>query len=305
VRTCRDQWDWHANAPSCAKYIIEWNITAHPNDPCKMCPSTCYRDVCDENGENCYEESYDCEVPCGTTYTADPECVPFEYDCRAGYAVGFNDYTYMPFPNGYDKYPYLEQKVGSSENMNYSLKDGWPDWVLGGSNGTPDGTVTPDGPGTVPGILEPDDEDPVIIDEDYDFGELFYAGGVCLESPETCFFKASLKVNIKKKNGLTWEAPEEELDDVFWQIEMPEFNNSPEGTYSWYDSGDQINVIISSKAPYMFIGVHFDGDDLDTLEAEGYEVDRNAVFKVENGEEGVVFNKIFYHEDYSGVGRYW
>jgi hypothetical protein len=55
----------------------------------------------------------------------------------------------------------------------------------------------------------------------------------------------------------------------------------------------------------MFIGVHFDGDDLDTLEAEGYEVDRNAVFKVENGEEGVVFNKIFYHEDYSGVGRYW
>jgi hypothetical protein len=129
ARTCRGQWDWHANAPSCTKYIIEWNITAHTDDSCKMCPSTCYRDVCDENGENCYEESYDCEVPCGTTYTADPECVPFEYDCRAGYAVGFNEYTYMPYPDGYSKYPYLEQKVGSSENMNYSLKDGWPDWV--------------------------------------------------------------------------------------------------------------------------------------------------------------------------------
>lgn len=275
VNTCRGQWDWYANAPTCQKYIIEWNIVAHPNDPCKMCPKTCYGEECDEEG-NCSPISWSCPYPCGTTYTADPECVPFEYDCRAGYSVGFEDYTYKPFPDGYAKYPDLESKVRSIENTHYSLKDGWPDWVLGGGGGALGDFDDGDSGLSDDGSVDEDDIDTTVL------GELYYAGGVCLDSPSSCW-QSSLQVYAMRKDEPAYDAEKFEMEDVLWRIKgLSENNHNSEGNNAWYRSGDRINVFASqnTNAEWYNVFIEFMGPSLDALEEAGFEVDRTRHYKI-------------------------
>jgi len=100
VRTCRDQWDWDANSPSCDYYVVE---------------------------PNCHIESIElgegetCECPCVSSWTVcEPYCKVVKNNCHVGYAVGFEDYTNPTVEN---------PTVESTENYELSIKEGWPDYI--------------------------------------------------------------------------------------------------------------------------------------------------------------------------------
>ncbi len=100
-RTCRDQWDWEVDSPTCTYRTVQFDIYTIGGDSCKMCPSTCCSTSCSEEGD-CTTSCSPCEVACGYSYHQHPPtCITHTKNCRVGYAVTYDNYV---TPN--DKTPY-------------------------------------------------------------------------------------------------------------------------------------------------------------------------------------------------------
>ena len=132
-RTCRDQWDWEANAPSCQYRVI--NSGAYSVTDCCAGMCTYQRSVTTTSIDPVTRRTVtrtvlvpyqECCPSAHTEYA--PSCQVQTFNCRVGYSVSFEDYS-NPTDFSLDPSSSLEAKVQSAENTNLSKKEGWADYV--------------------------------------------------------------------------------------------------------------------------------------------------------------------------------